>query len=177
MITGTCRIFVAAVGILLPVTSHADELPRRRSGLWEIAETSPSEIDRSMAHICIDEVTEPLLDNVDMITRVGRCNATKATANDRTLTLETTCKFRNTRVDTHATILIADPGAYRIEAQRRYLPPLFGERESTRIQDGKWTGPCPKDMKPGDIVTDGMPKRNLVDAVRPPEAAPSSPVQ
>ncbi|WP_198017229.1 DUF3617 domain-containing protein [Methylocapsa acidiphila] len=158
-------MFVLAVAVSAPGGSLADELPARRPGLWEIVDDAANPLGPARtARVCIDAATEPLLNNVNAITRKSHCSETKAKTSGNVLRLETICDFRNTRAITRAAITIADVESFHIEAQSAYAPPLFGQREATRKQDGKWIGACPQDMRPGDIVADDAPKRNLVDA-------------
>jgi len=63
--------------------------------------------------------------------------------------------------------------AYHVETQGRFDPPLAGLAETHTVQDAKWTGPCPADMRPGDMVTTspgrkgGEVRMNLRNLLRP----------
>jgi hypothetical protein len=141
---------------------RADDLPARKPGLWEITETSvSSDHPIPTARVCIDEATEPLLNNINLITSRPRCSDRHQSSSSDGLTIDSVCEFRNSRVTTRAKIEIPHSDSYHIEAHSFFDPSLFGQREATRIQDGKWTGPCPPDMKPSDFIAEGIPKRNL----------------
>lgn len=164
-----CVMLSFAAAALPPYASWADQPPKRLPGLWEISETSDHPLRAApTVRVCIDEATESLLNNINAITRKSLCSEAKTKTTGNVLHLETICEFRNTRVTTRAAITISEPASYHVEAQALYAPPLFGQREAMRKQDGKWIAPCPDDMKPGDVVADGAPKRNLVGAAAPP---------
>ena len=149
---------------MFPGNLHAGDLPKRKSGFWEITERAvKSHVAARTVYVCIDEATESLLNNVNAITRKTLCSQSNTKVNGSVLSIETICEFRNSRVDTRSTITITDPVSYHIEAQALYSPPLFGQRQATRVQDGKWNAACPPDMRPGDIIADDLAKRNLAD--------------
>ncbi|HET6377218.1 MAG TPA: DUF3617 family protein [Methylocella sp.] len=143
-------------------------MPKRKAGLWEVTEKAEGEaVAFPPARVCIDEVSEHLLNNINMITGRARCSSRRTRTIGGVLNIETICKFRNSEVKTRARVTIPDPVSYQIEAQALYSPPLFGQREALRVQNGKWMGECPSDMNPGDMAVEGMPKRNLAEKGEP----------
>lgn len=168
--------WMAAACLIGPACAWAEDLPKRKAGLWEITERAEGDAAAfPPAHVCIDEASEPLLNNINMITGRARCSSRKARTIGGVLNIETICEFRNSEVKTRARVTIPDPDSYQIEAQALYTPPLLGQREAIRVQEGKWTGACPPDMNPGDIAVEGMPKRNLADKGK--TGGPSEPLE
>ncbi|HET6376240.1 MAG TPA: DUF3617 family protein [Methylocella sp.] len=139
-------------------------MPKRKAGLWEVTERAEGEAAAfPPARVCIDEASEPLLNNINMITSRAHCSSRKTSTIGGVLNIETICEFRNSEVKTRARVTIPNPVRYQIEAQALYTPPLFGQREAIRVQEGKWMGACPAGMNPGDIAGESMPKRNLTE--------------
>jgi hypothetical protein len=51
--------------------------------------------------------------------------------------------------------------AYHTDANTKFDPPMAGRDSSVVTQDAKWTGPCPADMEPGDVVMGNGMKVNI----------------
>lgn len=154
----------AAACLIGPACAWAEDLPKRKAGLWEITERAEGDASAfPPAHVCIDEASEPLLNNINMITGRARCSSRKTRTIGGVLNIETICEFRNSEVKTRAMVTIPDSTTYHIEAEAVYMPALFGQRVANRVQDGRWIGACPPNMNPGDIAVEGMPKRNLAE--------------
>jgi hypothetical protein len=62
---------------------------------------------------------------------------------------------------THAVTKFTADVAYRTEADTRMDPPMPGRGEMKITQDGKWVGPCPADMTPGDVAMGNGAKMNV----------------
>jgi hypothetical protein len=160
------RAVLSITAILFPLSSYADQAVTRQPGLWVITEKASHDDVEHRSLVCVDDATQSKLDNINQITQRSRCSKVDKTENDQTVMIESVCKIRNGQVTTRSIITNTDPGTYRIEAQARYTPPYFGEREITRWQEGKWTGPCPADMKPGDIVAEKPVRTTLAGQPR-----------
>jgi hypothetical protein len=65
------------------------------------------------------------------------------------------------RTTTHAVTKFTGDTAYHTEADSKLDPPVAGHGEQIVTQDGKWVGPCPTDMTPGDMTIGNGMKMNV----------------
>lgn len=136
-----CPLNLAIVLAVFPSGLCADDLSKRKSGLWEITEsTTDANVAAGTVLVCIDETTEHLLDNINMITSKGKCSEKQAQADSNISTVVATCEVRNSRLEISSVITITDETAYHIEATTLYEPPFLGLGQATRVQDGKRKG-------------------------------------
>ena len=135
-------------------SANADPYPHRKPGLWQVTISSPnSKTAPKSAQICIDATTEAALMSTGTTGSKKMCTKSEIHFEGASGTTDTVCQFGNSTQTAHSKISFMGDSAYRIETQAHYDPPLFGKTDQTMTTDGKWTGPCPDTMKPGDIIT------------------------
>jgi hypothetical protein len=89
------------------------------------------------------------------------CTRNDITVSGAVVTTESECKIGDSTFTTTSTINFTGDSAYHSEVKTHFDPPVLGKSDMTLTQDGKWTGPCPPDMKPGDFVMGNGMKVNL----------------
>jgi hypothetical protein len=155
-----------AIAALLatPVSLAAglEDLPKRKPGLWEMT-IVPAEGQRALppSKMCIDAATDMELMRFGLGMSNELCSKHEASVSGSAATVDTVCKIGESQVTSHSTIKYTGNSAYRTEVKSNYNPPFLGKTESNTIQEAKWTGPCPAEMKPGDLVTGTGVKVNL----------------
>jgi uncharacterized protein DUF3617 len=154
----TVKVLFASAAVTLALTSatyaSADEFPARRAGLWEVTISSPgSQAAANSAKICIDEATESALMSLAGATSKKLCSRLDIHFDGAEGMIDSVCKFGTSTQTSHSRIVFNGDSAYHVETTAHYDPPLYGKTEGSMIDDAKWTGPCPDDMKPGDMVT------------------------
>jgi uncharacterized protein DUF3617 len=144
----------AALALALAVSAAADEFPARKAGLWEITISSAgSQGAPNSARICIDEATESALMSLGGAASKKLCSKLDIHFDGAEGTIDSVCKFGTSTQTSHSTVVFTADTAYHVETEAHYDPPLFGKTEGSMSDDAKWTGPCPADMTPGDMVT------------------------
>lgn len=152
---------VLLVLMLAATLAQAEELPKRKSGLWEIKR---SQGDANALQLCVEEKS----DNAFRFLAEGKhkesCKVDKFAREGDKWVVDATCSLANhkTMAKTHAVVTGKFDSAYKIESKSTYEQPVHGKTETSAVIEQRWTGPCKPDQKPGDaILADGR-KVNLI---------------
>jgi hypothetical protein len=130
----------------------ADDYPARKPGLWEVAIQSGN-IPAHTIKMCIDAETDQLFHKMGTDLRTMKhCAQDTVTVTGSTVNSVTQCKVHNETISTTAVTTFTGDSAYHSDIKSHIDPPILGKSDTTLTQDGKWTGDCPADMKPGDMV-------------------------
>ena len=141
-----------------------EDLPKRKPGLWEMTIVSAdSQRAAATSKVCIDAATDLELTRFGLGMTEQLCSKRELSVSGSTATIDTVCKIGTSQQTSHSTIRYTGNSVYRTEIKAKYDPPFLGKSETTTIQEAKWTGPCPADMKPGDLITGNGMKVNLKD--------------
>jgi hypothetical protein len=133
----------------------AQEVPKRKSGLWEITRTSTRTDDKPrVTQMCVDEATDNALRQVAEGMRSETCQTDKISRDGDKLVVDSTCSLRrgSSTSKTRAVITGKFDSAYKIESKSTYEPPLVGQKEGRAVLEAKWTGACKADQRPGDVM-------------------------
>lgn len=141
-----CALHVAAA-------AHAEDAPARRAGLWEVVATRTGARPERNLRVCIDKASEAGLNNLDMVTNTGDCEKNDTQLEADAVMIRSVCHFRGSRVVITASIEVKSDAVYTLVANAKYSPPLLGRRQITTRQEANWIGPCPADIRPGDVVS------------------------
>ena len=141
-----------------------EDLPKRKPGLWEMSTTSVGNKGApAMSKVCIDTATDRELMNFGLGVANQLCSKRDIKVSGSVATLNMVCTIGNSQSTSRSTITYAGNTAYRAEVRAHFEPPFLGQSDSTTTQQAKWTGACPPDMKPGDLVTGNGVRINLRD--------------
>ena len=135
--------------------AQTQELPKRKSGLWEITRTTTRTEGRAiLTSWCIDEKTDNALAQLAEGLPNEACKVSQLRRDGEQLIVDATCTLGREKVvgRTHATVKGRFDSAYRVESKSSYDPPMRGKSEGTAILDAKWLGACKAGQKPGDVV-------------------------
>ena len=164
-------LFLAASGLCCALTSA--DLPQRKAGLWEITMSPPNpKFPPTVERVCLDAATNALLYKAGAGAGKKLCSKTDVQSSGGKVVVDSVCKIGSTQATTHSVTILSGATGYHTDTAVHYDPPMFGRSESTSSQDGKWSGECPADMKPGDIVVNPSPmmpvplKMNLNDMLK-----------
>lgn len=135
-------------------TAAADELPPRKAGLWEIV-TQPSnpKLQPRTQRLCLDHDTDALLSRMGVQTGQQACSTLDVKVSGNRATIHAVCKLGESTLTSDAVTTYSGDSSYRTEIHGRFAPAFAGTSDTRTVQDGKWSGACPADMKPGDLVT------------------------
>jgi len=157
-------LILALLVAALPATVTAADLPKRKSGLWEITTSEPGGPPGPIATMCIDEK----LDDMAKQLSAGAVTCTRQELRregDRYIS-DSVCKIGDSTATTHAVISGDFESTYQADIRARYSPPLMGMTEGRSVMNAKWLGPCRAGQRPGDIVMPGGSTINIYDAPR-----------
>jgi hypothetical protein len=154
----------AVLGVLCGAawaTAHAQDFPPRKPGLWQIDMTISAAPGPQQMKMCIDAGTDAEMYKMGMNAAQGMCAKPLINRSGGTVTVDSACKMGEMHTATHAVTRFTGDTAYHTEAATRLDPPVAGRGESKVVQDGKWIGPCPADMTPGDVTMGNGMKMNV----------------
>jgi hypothetical protein len=129
----------------------ADDYPSRKPGLWEVTIAAAGAPAHKM-QMCIDAATDQLFHTVGTDLRTKHCAQNDVKVNGAVVTSDSVCKIHGTTVTTTATTNFTSDSAYHSDIKTHFDPAVLGKTDEAMTQDGTWSGPCPADMKPGDLV-------------------------
>jgi uncharacterized protein DUF3617 len=144
----------------------SSDLPKRRSGLWEIKMSNPKVKGAQAMQQCIDEKTDDLMKNNMAKTEKQSCSKNEMRREGDKLVAESTCKFDGSTAKTRAVFTGQFDSAYKADIKTTYEPPFHDMRESSAMIEAKWLGACKPGQKPGDISMPGMPDINMNEMMK-----------
>ena len=154
------RISTLIVAMLVAGAAAADELPRRKSGLWSMSVTMPGTSVPLTMQQCVDEKTDDITATAADKSKV--CRSQTKRIGDR-LAFDTVCKQGKTTSTTRGVFVGDFKSGYTVESTTRFDPPMPGMREGVTKAAGQWAGPCLATMKPGDVVMSNGTRFNVND--------------
>lgn len=151
-------ILVAAASVAL--MAQADQMPKRKAGLWEMTKTVTG-VAVPPVKTCVDAATDAAMYSLGLDQIKKNCSKRDIKSDGTTVTTDAVCTSGTTQVTTHSTTTFTGDTAYHTEADTHFDPPFMGQTAASMKEDGKWVGPCPSDMQPGDMVGPGGQKVNM----------------
>ena len=147
-------LIAALTAIAFTIPAKTDPWPHRKPGLWQMTMTMQgSPVPPMTSKYCIDAKTESYLMNQGQGMMQQSCPTHDVHVAGGRGTIDTVCKFGKYTQTAHTLITFTGDSAYRSETKSQTDPPMpYGGKDHTSAIDARWTGPCPPDMKPGDIV-------------------------
>ena len=154
-------LLVAAV-TLTPTLTQADDMPKRKPGLWEITTTSDRANSRPMtAKMCTDDKTQTLFAHFGDQVGKTRCSKRDVQNQGTQVITDTVCNIAKSQVTSHTVMNFDSITSFSIQVHSHYEPALFGSTDSNSTHTGKWVGACPADMKPGEVLSPNGVKINM----------------
>lgn len=157
------RLGVMVSGLFLAAApAWADHLPMRKVGLWEVTLGAPGAKIPNITKMCIDASLASFSPFGANVAR-SNCARNDIRVSGNLVTLDTECALGATKVISHGTFTPQGDSAYHVEIKTHFDPPMSGQAdpEMVMVQDGKWTGPCPADIAPGDVLLPDGTKMNM----------------
>ena len=158
----------AALTFALAAPALTQDLPKRKSGLWEVTmENSNSRAKSGKERVitqCVDQSKDDVFRQMgQQMEREIKCTRTNMHRSGTQLSFESACDF-GTMKTTSKTVITGDFNtAYKMEIHSRYNPPMMGLAEGTTIMDAKWLGACKAGQRPGDVTIAGGMTMNVYD--------------
>ena len=124
----------------------ADEVPKRKSGLWHIT-MSGAHTPRMQVEECVDRASDDFFKPEDETS----CSKIEIRRQGAGVNVETVCNEEGSTVTTRGAFTGDFDSAYKGNFKISYNPPMQGLRETTMQNEGRWVGPCKPGQQPGDI--------------------------
>lgn len=138
-----CFTMLSIAGWTLAATGgRAEEVPRRASGLWEIAVTVSGQPTANVGQYCIDGAVDDLAVTAAGGTPQKDCSQAFARRETDGFAVESVCRLGSSTVTSRG-VFKGDPAsAYAGELEAKYSPPLYGRREVKSRIEARLLGPC-----------------------------------
>ena len=168
--TSTRLALAIALAIALATatsTATAADLPKCKSGLWEMKTQIEGVPSQGPMQMCVDQGSDNLMQDEGSRQKPD-CPVMQVTPSGGKVTLHSECRVEKSLVITDAVITGDFNTHYRSDMKMRYTPPMHGMSETRMVQEARWLGPCKPGQKPGDVMMPGMPggKMNTQDMQR-----------
>jgi hypothetical protein len=161
----------ATLAAVFAMPAPAQDLPKRKSGLWEI------NMDRSNSRgkdgkgapptvmtQCVDQTKDDVLHQMgQQMAHEMKCTWTSLRRTPAGLANESTCDLGNMKTMSKTVITGDFNTAYKMEIHTRYEPPMMGRAEGFTIMEARWVGACKSGQRPGDVTVAGGMTINLYD--------------
>ena len=139
----------------------ANELPRRKSGLWSMSMTSPGMSVPMTMQQCVDQKTDDM--TAAMADKSKQACQSQSKRDGSRIVFDSKCKLGKTTSTTRG-VFVGDPkSSYTFESTTTFSPPVPGMRDGVTKATAQWSGPCTAGMKPGDVVMSNGVKFNVND--------------
>lgn len=153
-------LFVLVV-VSIGASVAADDLPRRKSGLWAMSVMPPGASVPLTMQQCVDEKTDDVSATMAQQSKQACKSQTKRDGNR--IVFDSTCKVGATTSTTRGVFVGDFKSSYTHETTTTFNPPKAGMKEGVTKGAAQWTGPCTAGMKAGDIVMSNGMKFNVND--------------
>jgi hypothetical protein len=168
--------------LLAAALAQAQEVPKRKSGLWELKRTTTrTEGKERIAQLCIDQASDNALRQLAEGMRNETCKTDKVSRDGGRMTIDAVCTLGRSQVvaKTHAVISGNFESAYKIESKSTFDPPMRGKTEGNSVLEARWLGACKAGQQPGDYILSNGRKLRVGDLEKGSEdqeaAAPAKP--
>jgi len=149
---------VALAALAALSVAQAADLPQRKPGLWEMQVTNTAQPGKSpVIKQCIDARSDVELQRRSLQPAAGKveCSKQELKRTSDGWISDSTCKLTQTTATTHAEMKGDLNSAYTVDSKTSFDPPLNGMKQAEHKVAVRWVGPCPADMKPGDMLVNG----------------------
>ena len=143
------------------LSASAQEMPRRKSGLWEITMENSAAPKGHPARVmtqCVDAAKDDIARQMgQQMEKDNKCSKSGITQLPGRISFESSCDFGGTKMTAQTTITGDFNSSYKMEIKSKYSPPMMGMSEGTTTMDAKFVGACKPGMRAGDVSMPGMP--------------------
>jgi hypothetical protein len=161
------RTALFALAAALPALAAAVDLPRRKSGLWEIS-TAAREGQVVAAQMCVDQKSDDL--SRQLAGAGVTCSKQDVRREGSRYVVDSVCKFGESTATSRAVFTGSFDSRYDVDISAKYAPPMMGISEGRSTIRARWLGPCRAGQRPGDIVMPNGTTINIQGGSKPPPA-------
>ena len=143
----------------------ADELPKRKTGLWEINMHMQGVPNMGPMQQCIDQNTDNLM---LQHARKTDCRAVEVKREGSAIRIHSVCRMQGSTATTDGVFEGSFESSYKGRMTTRFNPPWNGMSVSNITHEARWMGPCKPEQKPGDVIMPSIGGLNLNELMKPP---------
>src|SRR5262249_32134699 len=142
------------------IAAQAQDVPHRKSGLWEI-KRSPT--DAHPLQMCVEEKGDNALRFLAEGKHKESCKVEKLAHEGDKWVVDAVCMLAShkTTTKTHAVVTGKFDSQYKIESTSTFDKPIQEKTGTSAVIEQRWTGPCKPDQRPGDVILADGRKVNL----------------
>ena len=157
-------LVLLALGVTFAGSSHALDLPKRKSGLWEMTMIGDQTNGQPQTvTTCVEQKTDTGLTSSFGGKIPKNCKQPTLKKSAGSFIITSACKFTDSNVTTVAILSGDTNSAYKIDRTSTYTPPNKGRKESKQSITAKWLSACKADQRPGDMIMPDGSKINTSD--------------
>jgi Protein of unknown function (DUF3617) len=153
-------VLLASVATLA-FAATAIDLPPVKSGMWETKTTPASGSREIVTQMCLDAAIQKEMLQMGTGLTKSLCTRNDLRRDGSKIYGTAECKIGESKMQSKSVMTFAGDSAYHTEISANYDPPFMGKTTTSTTVDGKWTGPCPADMQPGDVLLPDGKKINM----------------
>ena len=153
---------LASLALLIPALASAQAMPMRKAGLWEMTMQMSAPMQMTVtSKQCTDASEEKagaaFRSNGPTMPGGVDCKAgVPLPAPGGGWSYSSVCTMKSMTMTTSGVAKGDFNSGYHMESTTRMSPaPIPQLAESHMTMDAKWVGPCPADIKPGDMIVNG----------------------
>jgi hypothetical protein len=153
---------LAGALLLGAASASAIDFPTMKPGLWESSisrEGMPQKMTGT--RMCMDAATQKEMMDMGMGTMKTMCAKNDIRREGNKVYGSAECKFGDATMKSSSVTTFSGDTSYHTEVKSSYDPPMQGMPTGNAVIDAKWSGACPADMQPGDVVLPDGRKMNM----------------
>ena len=156
----------ALAGLSIPAVSA--DLPKRKSGLWEITMHREGAPNMGPMQQCVDQNTDNLMQQKAKDNKQD-CSVMDVKPTGNKVVVHSVCKMEGSTATTDGVFEGAFDSSYKGTMKTQFNPPMHGMSESNMTFDARWLGACKAGQKPGDVIMPNMGGMNINDMMKDPK--------
>jgi len=165
----TFSLFVFGCAIAaLSASAFSADMPKRKSGLWEIKMTHEGSSGMGPIQQCIDQNTDNLMQQKAKDNKQD-CSVMDVKTSGNKVVVHSVCKIEGATATTDGVFEGAFDSAYKGTMKTQLNPPMHGMSQSNMTLDARWLGACKAGQKPGDVIMPNMGGMNINDMMKDPK--------
>jgi hypothetical protein len=161
------RILPLVLVTIFTLQANAADVPRRKSGLWEMKTQMAGMPAQGPMQMCVDQASDNVMQ--ERAKEQVNCPVMDVSRGSGKVTVHSVCKREGVTTTSDAVITGDFDTSYQNNMVMRYDPPQHGMKEMKMLQEARWLGPCKAGQKPGDVVMPGMQKFNMQEMMNDPQ--------
>lgn len=165
----TVSLFVFGLTLAaLSASAFSADMPKRKSGLWEIKMNHEGSPGMGPIQQCIDQNTDNLMQQKAKDNKQD-CSVMDVKTSGNKVVIHAVCKMEGSTATTDGVFEGAFDSAYKGTMKTKFNPPMHGMSQSNMTLDARWLGACKAGQKPGDVIMPNMGGMNVNEMMKDPK--------